>query len=161
MLTIKKTLIVLISFHFFYFSQCFAQLTGLPGYISGDKVNMRSDHSTQASAIMLLSKGQKVNILKSYRPDDNSNEAILRTSTDFYNEDYGVKVFTLPKGKAVLVQGRPGDYCSISFRNEKTGNVGYAKIQTHLLEFIGGDTWYYVETGGRKGWVFGKYVNYY
>lgn len=156
----KSSFLFLVPFYFCQINLGLAQSTGMSGYITGDKVNMRTDHTTQASAIMLLKKGQSIRILKSYRPDDNSNEAILRTSTDFYNEDYGQKVFTLPKGKAVLVKGRPGDQCAISFRNESTGKIGYAKIQTHLLEFIGGDTWYYIETEGRKGWVFGKYVSY-
>jgi hypothetical protein len=142
-------------------SSSIAQTAGMPGFINGDKVNMRSDHSTQARPVTMLNKGQRINIITSYQPEGNYNEAILRKTTDFYSEDYGYKLFTLHQGKAVLVKDRVGDMYNVSFKNESTGNIGYAKIQSHLLEFIGGDTWYFVEANGQKGWVFGKYVTYY
>jgi hypothetical protein len=133
----------------------------MPGYISGDNVNMRADHSTQAKSIALLKKNQRIFIISSYRPESNDNEAILRVSTDFYDETYGLKLFTLPKGKAVMVNRLDGNQYYISFKNDKTGRVGYAKIDTHRLEFINGETWYYVDVDNKKGWVFGKYVSYY
>lgn len=137
-----------------------AQRSGVPGYINGNKVYMRVDHSTKAKSIMQLNKFHEVKILSSFQPDENYDEAILRQSTDFYDESFGYKVFTLTKGKAVVVLDEEDDYYNISFKNVSTGKTGYAKIESHLLEFIGGDTWYYVETNGRRGWVFGKYVSY-
>lgn len=138
-----------------------AQVSSMPGFINGDKVNLRTDHTTQARVVTMLNKGQRISILTSYQPTGNYNEAILRSTTDFYDENYGYKVFTLHQGKAVLVGERIGDQYKISFKNESTGHMGYAKIQSHLLEFIGGDTWYFIEVNGQKGWVFGKYVSYY
>lgn len=138
-----------------------AQISSIPGFINGDKVNLRTDHTTQARVVTMLNKGQRISILTSYQPNGNYNEAILRATTDFYDETYGNKVFTLHQGKAVLVGDRIGDQYRISFKNETTGFVGHAKIQSHLLEFIGGDTWYFIEVNGQKGWVFGKYVSYY
>jgi hypothetical protein len=138
-----------------------AQVSAMPGYITGDNVNLRSDHTTQSNALMMLKRGQDVFIITSYRPSGNDNEAILRVNTDFYDENYGLKLFTLPKGKAVIVNDYDDERYSISFRNEKTGKMGYAQIDPNRLEFIGGDTWYFVEVGSKKGWVYGKYVAYY
>jgi hypothetical protein len=138
-----------------------AQSSSMPGYITGDDVFLRADHTTQSKAITTLDKGQHIFIISSYRPKGNDNEAILRVNTDFYDEDYGVKIFSLPKGKAVVVNGLEKDMYRISFRNDKSGRTGFARIDTHRLEFIGGETWYYVEVNNKKGWVFGKYVSYY
>jgi hypothetical protein len=154
----------ILSFILFYFtivSCALSQTSSLPGVITGDDVFLRSDHTTQSKAIKTLDKGQRVFIISSFRPKGNDNEAILRVSTDFFDEDYGVKLFTLPKGKAVVVNGLENDRYRISFRNDKSGRVGFAKIDTHRLEFIGGETWYHVEVNNMTGWVFGKYVAYY
>jgi hypothetical protein len=70
-------------------------------------------------------------------------------------------MFTLDRGKAVKVSRRQNDKYLISFRNDKTGSIGYAQIETNRLEFIGGETWYYVEVNNKTGWVFGKYVQSY
>lgn len=109
----------------------------------------------------MLKRGQDIYIITSYRPEGNDNEAILRVNTEFYDQDYGVKLFSLPKGKAVKVNSFQNNMYNISFRNDKTGKMGYAKIDPNRLEFIGGETWYFVEVGNLKGWVFGKYVSYY
>ncbi len=153
-----------------------AQTSSMPGYIIGDNVNIRSGHTTQSASLGMLKKGQPVYIISSFRPSDNDNEAILRVSTDFYDETFGYKLFSLPKGKAVVVNGLDDNQYRISFRNEKSGKMGFAKIHTHRLEFIGGETWYYVEIDPLQsksstvkvaygeaisGWVFGKYVAYY
>jgi len=137
------------------------QISSMPGYINGDNVNMRADHSTQAKAITLLKKGQGISIITSYRPQGNENEAILRSNTDFYDTNYGLVMFSLPKGKAVKVNGYNNNQYNISFRNDLSGKTGYAKIDPNKLEFIGGETWYFIEVNGQKGWVFGKYVSYY
>jgi hypothetical protein len=138
-----------------------AQTSSMPGYISGDNVNLRTDHTTQAASLGMLKKSQPVLIISSFRPAGNDDEAILRVNTDFYDETFGYKLFSLPKGKAVIVNGLEDSQYRISFKNEKTGKIGFAKIDTHRLEFIGGETWYYIETGNKRGWVFGKYVAFY
>ena len=138
-----------------------AQVSLMPGYINGDNVNLRSDHSTQSKAITMLKRGQSIYILTSFRPEGNDNEAILRVNSDFYDTDYGMKLFSLPKGKAVKINGRSGEMYNISFKNDMTGKTGYAKIDPSRLEFIGGDTWYFVEVNQLRGWVYGKYVSYY
>lgn len=133
----------------------------MPGYISGDNVNMRADHSTQSRSVGMLRKGQNVYIVTSYRPDGNDDEAILRVNTDFYDTNYGVKLFSLPRGKAVKINGYYNEMYNISFRNDRSGKTGYAKIHPNRLEFIGGETWYFVEVNNMSGWVFGKYISYY
>ncbi len=142
-------------------SKLFSQSMSWPGSIKGDNVYLRSDHTTQSKALATLSRGQSINIISSYAPSGNNNEAILRAKTDFYDETYGVKMFTLDRGKAVKVSRRQNDKYLISFRNDNTGSVGYAQIETNRLEFIGGETWYYVEVNNKTGWVFGKYVQSY
>ena len=136
----------------------FAQSMTWPGSIKGDNVYLRSDHSTQSKALTTLSRGQSITIINSYTPSGNDNEAILRAKTDFYDETYGVKMFSLDRGKAVKVNRRQNNKYHISFRNDRTGNIGYAPIETNRLEFIGGETWFYVEVNNKTGWVFGKYV---
>ena len=107
-----------------------AQKSSMPGYITGDDVFLRADHTTQSKAITTLDKGQRIFIISSYRPKGNDNEAILRVNTDFYDEDFGVKLFTLPKGKAVVVNGLENDMYRISFRNIAQR---YARSRTSLL----------------------------
>lgn len=136
----------------------FSQSTTIPGTIKGDNIYLRSDHTTQSKAITTLSRCQRINIVNSYTPSGNDNEAILLARTDFYDETYGDKMFTLDRGKAVKVINRQNDKYRISFRNDRTGSIGYAQIETNRLEFIGGETWYFVEVNNKTGWVFGKYV---
>jgi hypothetical protein len=65
----------------------------------------------------------------------------------------------LVKGKAVQVVGEIDDVYRISFVDDRTRKTGYATIEPNNLEFISGELWYYVSTSsGKKGWVFGKYV---
>lgn len=109
----------------------------------------------------MLARGQRISIISSYRPEGNYNEAILRSSTDFYDSNYGNMLFSLPKGKAVVVSTYDNGMYNISFWNDMTGKTGYARIDSNRLEFIGGDAWYFVEVNGMRGWVFGKYVAYY
>ncbi len=138
-----------------------AQTSSMPGYINGDNINLRADHTTQSRVVTMLARGQRISIISSYRPEGNYNEAILRSSTDFYDSTYGNLLFSLPKGKAVVVNTYDGGMYNISFRNDMTGRTGYARIDSNRLEFIGGDAWYFVEVNGMRGWVFGKYVAYY
>jgi uncharacterized protein YraI len=138
-----------------------AQSSSMPGYINGDNINVRADHSTQSRVVTMLARGQRISIISSYRPEGNYNEAILRVSTDFYDSTYGNKLFSLAKGKAVVVNEYIGGMYNISFKNDVTGRTGYARIDSNRLEFIGGDAWYFIEVNGIRGWVFGKYVAYY
>jgi uncharacterized protein YraI len=140
---------------------CTAQTSSMPGYVNGDNVNLRADHTTQSRVVTMLARGQRISIISSYRPEGNYNEAILRASTDFYDANYGNILFSLPKGKAVVVGTYDGGMYNISFRNDMTGRTGYARIDSNRLEFIGGDSWYFVEVNGFRGWIFGKYVAYY
>jgi uncharacterized protein YraI len=160
----KKQFTQILSFLAFMFMFAFnssAQSSAMPGYINGDNVNLRADHTTQSRVVTMLARGQRISIISSYRPEGNYNEAILRAATDFYDSTYGNLLFSLPKGKAVVVNTYDGGMYNISFRNDMTGRTGYARIDSNRLEFIGGDAWYFIEVNGMRGWVFGKYVAYY
>lgn len=126
--------------------------------VSGSSVYMRSDHSTTSKPVTLLNLNEAVNILDEYRPNGNSDEAILKSQTNFYNDYSGDFVFSLIKGKAVRVISNDGERCRISFVNDKN-KTGYATLSISQLEFISGDMWYYVtNSSGKKGWVLGKYI---
>lgn len=130
-------------------------------YINADRVYLRSNHSTKASSLLLMNKGQYVEVLNKYRPSSNFDEAILISQTNFYQKNSGIFMFTLPKGKAVKIVSKNGNNYYVSFRNDQTGAVGYTTISGNLLEFIGGDVWYFVKVNELQGWVFGKFVTFY
>ena len=131
------------------------------GYINADRVYLRSDHSTKASVLLMMDRGQSVEIINNYRPSSNFDEAILRYQTNFYSQSTGAFMFYLSKGKAVKIVRKDGSDYYVSFRNDQTGATGYSTISGDRLEFIGGDVWYYVKVNGIYGWVFGKFVSYY
>jgi len=127
--------------------------------INGNNVLVRSNHSIQSNRKGVLTKGQTVTILDEYTPDGNHNEAILQSSTNFYNSYSGELLFTLNKGKAIVIERFDGNMYSISYEDDKTGKTGYAQLQASQLEFISGDVWYKISTtSGLSGWVFGKFV---
>jgi len=133
--------------------------SGNNGKINGNNVLVRSDHSIQGNRKAVLTNGQLVKIVDEYRPEGNDNEAILRSSTPFYNDYSGNLVFTLNKGKAVMIESYEGNQYKISYEDDKTGKTGYAKISSAQLEFISGDVWYHITTSsGIDGWVFGKFI---
>ncbi len=128
--------------------------------ITGSGVLIRSDHSTSGAKKGSLKLNQEVYILDVYYPSNNYNEAILRTKTNFYDNDgNGNFMFSLGAGKAVkVVENIDQSRYRISFRNTN-GSLGFAKISSNSLEFINGEKWYKVRTNsGLVGWVFGKYV---
>lgn len=127
--------------------------------INGNNVLVRSNHSIQSNRKGVLTKGQTVTILDEYTPDGNHNEAILQSSTNFYNSYSGELLFTLNKGKAIVIERYDGNMYSISYEDDKTGKTGYAQLKASQLEFISGDVWYKISTtSGLSGWVFGKFV---
>ena len=133
--------------------------SGNNGKINGNNVLVRSDHSIQGNRKAVLTNGQLVKIVDEYRPEGNENEAILRSATPFYNDYSGNLVFTLNKGKAVMIESYEGNQYKISYEDDKTGKTGYAKISSSQLEFISGDVWYHITTSsGVDGWVFGKFI---
>lgn len=133
--------------------------SGNNGKINGNNVLVRSDHSIQGNRKAVLTNGQLVKIVDEYRPEGNDNEAILRSATPFYNDYSGNLVFTLNKGKAVMIESYEGNQYKISYEDDKTGKTGYAKISSSQLEFISGDVWYHITTSsGVDGWVFGKFI---
>jgi len=127
--------------------------------ITGGSVHLRRDHSTTAGSLGLIGGGEIVEIIDQYAPEGNYSEAILKTPVKFYYENSSAVAFTLVKGKAVQVVGEIDDVYRISFVDDRTRKTGYATIEPNNLEFISGELWYYVSTSsGKKGWVFGKYV---
>ena len=84
----------------------------------------------------------------------------MTQKTDFYSDYNGVFVFSLPRGKAVMVEGRSdGNRYDISYQDAKSKSRGYAKISPDLLEFISGKAWYHVRlANGTIGWVFSEFV---
>jgi hypothetical protein len=128
--------------------------------VKGNSVILRGDHSTTANKVTSMKKGDGLVILDEFIPDGNYGEAILTQKTDFFSDYNGVFVFSLPRGKAVMVEGRSDGYrFDISYQDAKSKSRGYAKITPDLLEFISGKTWYHVRLAdGTIGWVFSEFV---
>jgi hypothetical protein len=107
-----------------------------------------------------MKKNDLLVVLEEFTPQDNYGEAILIQKTDFFDEYYGSFSFSLPKGKAVMVEGQvEGNRCRISYMDIKTKKKGFAKIDRNLLEFISGKPWYKVRReDGMTGWVYSEFV---
>lgn len=129
------------------------------GHTTGSSVILRSNHSTSSTKIMSLKKDETLEILDEFNPTNNTNEAILKYETKFYNSSSNEYVFKLPEGKAVkVIEHLNNNKVKISY-TEHGGSKGVATITTDRLEFINGDLWYKVRTAsGKVGWVFGKFV---
>lgn len=128
--------------------------------VTGSAVQLREDHSTTAQSIKSMKKNDLLVVLEEFTPQDNYGEAILIQKTDFFDEYYGSFSFSLPKGKAVMVEGQvEGNRCRISYMDIKTKKKGFAKIDRNLLEFISGKPWYKVRReDGMMGWVYSEFV---
>ena len=128
--------------------------------VTGSAVQLRQDHSTTAQSVKSMKKNDLLQVLEEFVPQGNYGEAILTQKTDFYDEYYGNYSFSLPKGKAVMVEGSAeGNRVSISYQDAKTKKKGYAKISSNLLEFISGKAWYRVKReDGLTGWVYSEFV---
>ena len=106
-------------------------------YVSGNSVILRADHSTTSNKVKSMKKNDGLIILDEFIPDGNYGEAILTQKTDFFSDYNGVFVFSLPRGKAVMVEGRSDGYrYDISYQDAKSKSRGFAKISPDLLEFI-------------------------
>ncbi|MFM7814159.1 MAG: hypothetical protein ACKO66_06550 [Flavobacteriales bacterium] len=127
--------------------------------VTGQDVNMRAEPSINAKRVASLDRNARVRIETEQSPEGNGREAILKAKTDFYNTSTGQKVFSLNSGRAVNVLGRANDYqWNISFQ-EKGGQTGFATVNESQVEFISGDTWYYINTeDGKRGWVLNKFI---
>ena len=128
--------------------------------VIGSAVQLRQEHSTTAKSLKSMKKNDLIQIIEEFIPNGNYGEAILIQKTDFYDEYYGSLSFSLPKGKAVMVEGRAdGDSYSITYLDVKTKRKGYAKISSNLLEFISGKAWYRIKRDdGMTGWVYSEFV---
>lgn len=125
-------------------------------YVNAEDVNLRSNHTTNSRVIGKLNRGEYVSILDSYRPI-NSNEAILTSNVQFYNDNG--RRYMLNKGKAVNVLEDYGNSYRISFRHNTYG-VMTATVDKYYINFISGDYWYYIrKANGQTGWVLSKFVN--
>jgi hypothetical protein len=128
--------------------------------VSGNSVILRADHSTTSNKVKSMKKNDGLIILDEFIPDGNYGEAILTQKTDFFSDYNGVFVFSLPRGKAVMVEGKSDGYrYDISYQDAKSKSRGFAKISPDLLEFISGKAWYHVRLAdGTIGWVFSEFV---
>lgn len=129
--------------------------------VNGSAVQLRSEHSTTAQSLKSMKKNDLLQIVEEYVPTGNNGQAILNQKVDFYDEYYSKVSFSLPKGKAVMVEGQlGGNICRISYFDIKTKTKGYAKINSSALEFISGKAWYRVKReDGLTGWVYSEFVD--
>jgi hypothetical protein len=131
--------------------------------VTGQNVNMRASYSVESKVVGMLRYGESVSVIGQHMPSSNYSEAILNESTKFYDETYSNYVISLPKGKAVIVDGAvDGMFYNISFIDDKTKRKSYARISRDKLEFIRGEEWKnIVNSKGQSGWVLGRYIESY
>lgn len=131
------------------------------GTITGAGVVMRASGSVQAEKLGNFSKGEKVDIL-SQTTVSQSNEAIANKDIPLYEEkDSGEFAYTLPKGKAVVVDNYNGDngVYTIHYQHPEMGTL-YAQAPAGSLDRLSGELWYFVRrSNGDKGWVVGKFLS--
>ncbi|MDG4950769.1 SH3 domain-containing protein [Weeksellaceae bacterium KMM 9724] len=126
------------------------------GVITGNKVIIRSNHTTKSNNMGNYVKGERVEILDEYYPANNT-EAIAKKQIYLYN-DYGRFLYTLVPGKAVeILEETHGEYW-VSFDHPEYGKLT-ATVNGSDLDFISGDKWYKVRrNNGQTGWVFSKFL---
>lgn len=130
------------------------------GTITGGSVVMRAASSVQSEKLSNFSKGEKVEIL-SQTAASQSNEAIANKDIPLYkNQNNGEFAYTLPKGKAVVVDSYNGDNAvyTIHYQHPEMGTL-YAQAPAGSLDRLSGELWYFVRrSNGDKGWVVGKFL---
>jgi len=130
------------------------------GTITGGSVVMRASGSVQAEKLGNFSKGEKVDIL-SQTAAAQSNEAIANQDIPLYkNQDNGEYAYTLPKGKAVVIDSynEGSAVYSIHYQHHYLGTL-YAQAPASSLDRLSGELWYFVRrSNGDKGWVVGKFL---
>lgn len=125
--------------------------------IIGEGVIMRQLNSTESAKLANFNKGERVNILEQSKPQ-NQNQAIAAKAIKLYDDYNGKYMFTLNKGKALLIEEFTGTAYKVSYQHEKMGKL-FATVTPTDLESISNETWYKVKReNGQEGWVLGKYV---
>jgi uncharacterized protein YgiM (DUF1202 family) len=128
------------------------------GEITGDKVNLRSDHSITSKVISTTRKGQSVAILDKYRPSGNSNEGKLKYQTQFYDQNWNFKQNIKEDLAVKVIDNYYDGYYHVSFKN-KDGYTEYGYVERASLDFIDGDLWYFVRLdSGKEGWILGEFI---
>ncbi|MBU3713594.1 MAG: hypothetical protein FGM46_01450 [Ferruginibacter sp.] len=128
------------------------------GEITGDKVNLRSDHSITSKVISSMRLGQSVTILDKYRPSGNSNEGKLRRQTKFYDQNWYFKQNLKADLAVNVIDSYYDGYYHISFKH-KDGYTEDGYVERGSLDFIDGDLWYFVRLdSGKEGWILGEFI---
>lgn len=127
------------------------------GTITGEGVILRQLNSTESAKMGSFSKGEKVTILEQTKPQ-NQNQAIAAKPIKLANEYNGKYLFTLNKGKALLIEEFTGTSYNVSYQHPQMGKL-YATVMPSDLESISNEVWYKVKSAsGQEGWVLGKFV---
>jgi uncharacterized protein YgiM (DUF1202 family) len=131
------------------------------GRITGDQVILRNAASVQSAKVDNFAKNETVTIL-SRASANQGNEAIVTQNIQLFSYTSSGKtpVYTLPKGKAVILQEyvQQSDSYRITYQHPEMGKLE-AEVRTHLLENISNQIWYQVRrANGQTGWVLGKFL---
>ncbi|MBN1572690.1 MAG: protein kinase [Deltaproteobacteria bacterium] len=127
------------------------------GYITGDRVNIRSGPGVSNSVVTKLNRGDGVNILEK-KLSGSENEGKLWYNTTVRLDGGGGK--TLNKGHAVTVLRETSSEYYVRFRITERNETYYGYVNKGNVKLFTYDYWYKIETsGGTTGWVIDDYVN--
>jgi hypothetical protein len=131
------------------------------GTIRGSSVNMRSLPSVQSARIASFSKGETVFILEAQQ-SGKADEAILTKEVPLFSNtsQTGQAIFTLPKGKAVIVESYEdgASRINVSYQHPQKGKL-YAQIDEQFIESIENGAWYKVKRSNEQvGWVYEQFI---
>lgn len=131
------------------------------GRINGENVILRSAATVQSSKLDNFAQNESVTIVA--RTNANAgNEAIVKQDVSLYSYTSAGKtpVYTLPKGKAVILQEymQDSDAFRVTYQHPDMGKLE-AVLATNLLHNLSDQTWYQVRrNNGQTGWVLGRFL---
>ena len=131
------------------------------GRIVGVNVIMRSAASVQSTKLDNFVNNETVSIL-SRSGAAQGNEAVLNDDVQLYSYTSSGRtpMYTLPKGKAVVIQEYlpQNNSYRVSYQHPDMGKLE-AAVQADLLQNISHQTWYQVQrNNGQTGWVLGQFL---
>jgi predicted Ser/Thr protein kinase len=127
------------------------------GYITGDRVNIRSGPGVNNGVVTKLNKGDSITILeKSLSGSENEGKLWYKTTVSL---DGGGKK-TLNEGHAVTVLRESGSSYYVRFEIAEKNRTYYGYVDRGSVKLFTHDYWYKIRTSnGTTGWVIDDYVN--
>lgn len=127
------------------------------GYITGDRVNMRSGPGVNNGVVTKLNKGDSITVIdKTLSGSENEGKLWYKTTVSL--DGGGTK--TLNKGHAVTILSESGSKYYVRFEITEKNRTYYGYVDKGSVKLFTHDYWYKIKTSnGLTGWVIDDYVN--